>query len=293
MGSIADRSEVPWRGRNFEDFYSDLSEDPKKVDIRKDIEDFVWRYFSALELPTEPTLYDYLVLSLREKDVIATFNWDPFLAQAITRNVSLCNHQRVLFLHGDVTTRYREDQNGKIFCKRADTVRPYEIQWKKPPILFPVRRKDYQTDPFIKKQWKLMNMALQDAYVFTVFGYGAPTSDLEAVKLLSDGWGSPDARNLEEFEFIDLKPEEELKRTWSRFIHSHHYHVHDSFFDSSISRMPRRSAEGVWNRTQELQWDTDQAPAPAIGTVPLGELQNWYRPLILDERIFTGAPGDS
>ncbi|MHA1748548.1 MAG: hypothetical protein ACTSXN_02865 [Promethearchaeota archaeon] len=33
-----------------------------------------------------PTIYDYLILSLRKKDVIATFNWDPLLVQAAWKN---------------------------------------------------------------------------------------------------------------------------------------------------------------------------------------------------------------
>jgi hypothetical protein len=32
-----------------------------------------------LELPDHPTVYDHLLLSLRKKDAIFTFNWDPFL----------------------------------------------------------------------------------------------------------------------------------------------------------------------------------------------------------------------
>ena len=39
-------------------------------------------YFSSLALPEHPSIYDYLVLGLRPKDVIATFNWDPFLMLA-------------------------------------------------------------------------------------------------------------------------------------------------------------------------------------------------------------------
>ena len=45
----------------------------------REIETRVDEYFADLELPGHPTIYDRLVLSLREKDLIATFNWDPFL----------------------------------------------------------------------------------------------------------------------------------------------------------------------------------------------------------------------
>ena len=37
-------------------------------------ENTLFEYFSSLALPDHPTIYDYLILGLREKDVIATFN---------------------------------------------------------------------------------------------------------------------------------------------------------------------------------------------------------------------------
>jgi hypothetical protein len=45
----------------------------------------VREYFAQLELPVEPTIYDALLLSLRDKDAVFTFNWDPFLFQAHLR----------------------------------------------------------------------------------------------------------------------------------------------------------------------------------------------------------------
>ena len=76
---------VPYsKGDNFEDVFSSLHDNkPEAADV---IEKFVASYFSSLELPNHPTIYDHLVLSLRDKDFIATFNWDPFLYQACRRN---------------------------------------------------------------------------------------------------------------------------------------------------------------------------------------------------------------
>ena len=42
-------------------------------------------YFHSLRIPPTPTLYDHLLLALRKKDVVATFNWDPLLLQAAKR----------------------------------------------------------------------------------------------------------------------------------------------------------------------------------------------------------------
>lgn len=66
--------------QNFETLYSGLVSDPTSTDVVVDIEKCVWSYFSTLELPDHPTIYDHLVLSLREKDLIATFNFELVLS---------------------------------------------------------------------------------------------------------------------------------------------------------------------------------------------------------------------
>src|SRR5688500_11227945 len=73
-----------WRidpNQNFEDIFSNLYE---QGDTEKctELEAAIKNYFGNLELPDTPTIYDHLVLSLRDTDIIATFNWDPFLIEA-------------------------------------------------------------------------------------------------------------------------------------------------------------------------------------------------------------------
>jgi DICT domain-containing protein len=64
---------------------------------------------------------------------------------------------------------------------------------------------------------------MKSAWVVTVFGYSAPTSDAAAIAVLSESWGIPEERNLEEIEIIDIRPDEELASSWALFIHTHHY----------------------------------------------------------------------
>ncbi|WP_461453363.1 hypothetical protein [Mucilaginibacter sp.] len=91
---------------NFEDLYSKLyDENPNSNGIRS-IEARVRAYFSDMQLPDEATLYDYLVLSLRPRNLIATFNWDPFLYQAWCRNKHIGDLPYVAFLHGNVAIGY-------------------------------------------------------------------------------------------------------------------------------------------------------------------------------------------
>lgn len=63
---------------NFEKLYSNLYESNIDPSLLKEIDGQVYNYFKSMKLPEEATIYDYLVLSLRPRDVIATFNWDPF-----------------------------------------------------------------------------------------------------------------------------------------------------------------------------------------------------------------------
>ena len=71
------------------------------------IETEIYNYFDAPRLPPTPTLYDHLMLALRKKDVIATFNWDPLLLQAARRCSSPgAEFPRLLFLHGNVLSGF-------------------------------------------------------------------------------------------------------------------------------------------------------------------------------------------
>lgn len=65
--------------------------------------------------------------------------------------------------------------------------------------------------------------------MFTIFGYSAPKTDISAIELLKEAWGTAEKRNLEEIEIIDIRSEEDLRQTWDEFIHSHHYTTHSNF----------------------------------------------------------------
>src|SRR4051794_30527141 len=64
---------VDFENKDFEAIYSSLTDRPELKDLREEIEGRIRDYFRTLSLPNSPTLYDVLVLSLRKKDLIATF----------------------------------------------------------------------------------------------------------------------------------------------------------------------------------------------------------------------------
>lgn len=248
---------------DFEAIYSDISLDPKKEELKLIIEQKIQDYFYSLELPDEPTLYDHLILSLRSKDVIATFNWDPFLAKAIMRNLHIIEEPpTILFLHGNVTYAYCEDcKTGfplKDKCPNCGTL------LKRAPLLYPVKEKNYQSNLVIKAHWSGFKHYLKQAWAITIFGYSAPKTDIDAVNLMKEAWGSTDKRNLEQTEIIDIQDEDQLIETWSPFIHSHHYDIHRSFYDSYIAKFPRRSGEALLAQLMECQWlDPQEFPKNA------------------------------
>lgn len=229
---------------NFELFFSDLFLDARNKALIEELEKTIRGYFCNLILPAHPTLYDHLILSLREKDVIATFNWDPFLWQA---GIRIYNQYqitdklpKIFFLHGNVAICFDPIE------KRKQDISLYNSQKNKIcKLLYPIRQKNYQQDNFILQEWKAVQRYLSEANILTIFGYSAPKIDQEAIELLQAGWGNEDERKLEQIEIIDLKSKSELSMTWKSFIHSHHYTVENDFYRSFIAKYPRRSVEAM------------------------------------------------
>ncbi len=201
-------------GKEFEEVYSLLSQDAKYSAVLRELEKAVFDYFSALHLPRTPTIYDVLLLSLRQKDVIATFNWDPFLIQAWQRSAKLTDKlPTLLFLHGNVAHGYCDRDNyqglrGQLCTKCGGALQPDKL-------LFPVATKNYSSDPAIRKAWEVTREALKNALMVTTFGYSAPASDKDALSIMSEAWGKPANRQFEVFEMIDIKSRDELYASWN------------------------------------------------------------------------------
>lgn len=83
---------------DFELIYSKLAELEEHRDLVRMLENEVAKCFRSLELPDKITVFDYLILSLTEKDIIISFNWDPLLLQAYRRNTIVGNLRNWHFL---------------------------------------------------------------------------------------------------------------------------------------------------------------------------------------------------
>lgn len=216
--------------------------------IREKVEDQVYEYFDKIQIPEFPTIYDLLLLSLRKKDLVATFNWDPLIVQAYRRNGNKFDLPNLLFLHGNVEAGFCESdvQNGLKGFPCNTCGKPLE----KTPLLYPITEKNYDSNGFLNSQWKTLQKYIKSAFWITFFGYSAPESDTRAINLIKSAWGEVKDRNMEQIEIINIEPEEELRKSelWEPFIHSHHYDIWKHFFKSWMANHPRRTGEAYHNQ---------------------------------------------
>lgn len=266
---------------NFEVIYSMLCGRDEYSKNRKEVEERIRAYFISLNVDDEACIYDYLLLSLQPKDVIATFNWDPFLVQCYIRNDYKFHGKlpRIVFLHGNVEVAYcpkcmlaaRRDN----FCQKC-----YE-ELMPSRLLYPIQQKNYDNDCYIKSQWEQLEFFLQDAYMMTIFGYSAPESDGSAKEKIFDAWRNRN-RNKQRFDIVEIvdKPNcsiEALQNNWDNFIYSHHSRVYDNIFDSFALKHPRRSGEAFIKQNIEANFIPDNSPPM---TKCLDELWEWYENII-------------
>ncbi len=245
LSDILSGIDIHTQSNNLEDIYSELSLRLECKEIVCQLEKRLYDYFLSLELPDNPTVYDFLVLSLTSKDVIATFNWDPLLIQAYVRCYSLTDNLPHIFcLHGNVAMGFcsvhhefgTTDAECPICGKTLSPIK----------LLYPVTQKDYTSDEYIKGCWEATECIIKESYMITIFGYSAPASDKKAVDLLKKAWGNLEKRQFEEVSVIDVIKEEDIIKRWNKFIYSHHYKYTNNFFDSYLGMFPRRSCETIF-----------------------------------------------
>lgn len=289
IGYIFVKHGVKYDGENFEAVYDQLSKSCKHKELVQEIEAAVEEYFRGMELPDEPTIYDYLILSHRSKDIIATFNWDPFLAQAYQRNMGVIgfeNMPRIVFLHGNVSI------GACISCKnkgwvynRCDSCGK---QFTPSRLLYPVSDKNYSANPLLFGEWSELQHHLEHAYFVTVFGYSAPVTDAAARKLLLDVWKMNQVKDFALIEIIDIKSSEEVKSSWADFIVRDNYAIYDDFFNTYAAMHPRRSCDAYAMATlQQNPWPDN----PFIKGQSLRMLQDWTIKLVNEESGVLSSKG--
>lgn len=248
------------RMRNIERIASKLVA-RRENDILARIDNKIRQYFAKLRLPDSLTTYDHLVTSLRSKDLIATFNWDPLLLQAYRRSRLLRDQLPTLaFLHGCVSQGVCRQcsELGTLPDRCPQCGRPLETT----PVLLPVAEKNYEEHDVIRDAWERTRAAMSDALVVTVFGYGAPRTDRAAVKLLRAAAMSADyeLREQRQLEIVDTAPVDVIQERWSRFFTRSHYTIVPALQNTLLGRFPRRACEGLIAATAFLDPWPDMPP---------------------------------
>ena len=254
--------------RNFEAIYSELVSEPRHARIIEEIEVRIDGYFSGLSLPNRATIYDLLLISLRPTDAVITFNWDPFLFDAYQRNRDAVPLPEIFFLHGNVRIGACPEHDR--WGKRNGRCPDCRQHFTDVPLLYPIRQKNYSADPYIRRNWEAAKTLFMEAFTITIFGYGAPDSDTDAVELLRRAWFTQRTRTFEHIEIIDIALKTHLHDRWSPFTPTSHYEVKAAFEQCRIARWPRRTCESLfYPMTQGLP--CEDFPLPSTGSI--AELQ--------------------
>lgn len=278
LGPVLKSYNVYYEDIDFESMYDDLVTSGNYPELVKEIKGRVQEYFSQLSLPERATIYDYLVLSLREKDLIASFNWDPFLALAWHRNSRAVKLPKMVYLHGNVEIAACLECHVKDF--KGNICQKCQNPFTSTPLLYPVKQKNYNAHPFIEAEWNELRLFFKHAYFLTIFGYAAPETDVEARGLLLDAWKDNPTFELAQIEIIDKKPQKQLTKTWKEFFCRDHYGISKSIWHSYLFHYPRRSCEAFAMATLQLSpWKDNPFPR----TTSLSKLQKWARLLWFEE----------
>ena len=261
--------------QNFENIYSELYE-KQEHDKLKVIERAVEDYFVQLCLPDVPTIYDHLVLSLTNKDLIASFNWDPLLLQAYVRN-------RKIWSYVTKTSLLAWKRCSWVLCENDRRYGPFGTHCpicnkplKRMDLLYPTKTKNYTDNIFIRDFWKMFKDYYRNAFMTTIFGYSAPKSDTEARSAMREVFKIKTTNDFDQIAFVDIQEEEIVLDNWEYFIHTHHYDMDNDFYKSFLANHPRRTEKSYVAQYLAAEF-IDNIPIPTNLDFP--QLWNWFTDL--------------
>ena len=286
LHEVLQRNGVSSSGSDFEMVYQALVAEPSKKPVAEEVQQAIRSYFAEIQIPTGTTLYDELLLSLRPTDVIATFNWDPLLAQAYKRNRELVLLPRILFLHGNVELGACIEHQQKGFLEHSCPTCHQALAPQK--LLYPIAEEEYELDPLIANEWIEFRDTIEEAYLITIVGYAAPQSDVAARTAMLETWRSNPSRDFGEIMIVDIKSRSEVQTSWGEFFVRDHYGISEHLRRTWLFNHPRRSCDHFAMATLQQRPCTNQ-PLPEFSE--LADLQEYARKLMEEERALqSGTP---
>lgn len=259
---------------DFELLYSSIHNKTEFAALTNLLEESIRAYFESLVIPDEVTYYDYLILSLTSKDAIISFNWDPFLLQAYQRNLCISNLPNLIFPHGNVGVGLCDACHIKGY---ANSLCPNCMKdLKNMPLLFPVGEKNYNKQPIIKNEWDLAKDFLSKAAGITVYGFGAPETDTEALELMKSAYQESNVKEIAPFTIINLRREKDNQmRKWKDFISSRMVLFYEKIEESLLWQNPRVSLETLFDAILQQHPRENSKPYKAFNN--LKELQDFVK----------------
>lgn len=249
LNKFPELTELVTEHPNLEDLYSELSQDPKYQDILERLDLAIREYMASLHCGSPINLYDKLMLSLTSRDYIATFNWDPFLAQSyyymsyITKDLP-----HIIYLHGNVAIGYCE--NCHITGYMWDKCQNCKEQFTPVPLLYPVKEKNYEQTPYIKGSWDALKTVINNSFMITFWGYSAPKSDTAALNIMHESFNNSETKNYKQIEIINIAEKSLLEEAYEGFIYKPtRISFVESFYQSAIANNPRRSCDCLIENT--------------------------------------------
>ena len=272
LEDLLDGSAMEDADTDFEAFFSSLA-DAGESELQDEIERRLYELFEGFAIAESVTLYDRLVLSLRRKDLIATFNWDPLLAYAYRRNGTLGTLPALAFLHGNV--RLGVCLRDERFGWNDDVCQVCDEPLAPSRLLYPVTSKDYSSDPVIVQQWKMVEWYIEGGYFLTIFGYSAPLTDVDARDRIVGAVQASDRKRFLQLEVIDPAAEKLLHGNLAPLVEGGvHYSTGERLDHSWLARHPRLTCEALFQATMMLEPIIDYRMPE---TEDLSELQEWAR----------------
>ena len=234
---------------NLEDLYSILSKEIHHQDLLERLDLAIREYMASLHCGRQINLYDKLMLSLTSRDYIATFNWDPFLAQSyFYMSYITSDLPTILFLHGNVAMGYC----GKchIVGYLWDVCQDCKQQFTPVPLLYPIKEKNYEQNAYIKNSWDTLKKLINNASMITFWGYSAPKSDTAALAIMHEAFNNSETKKYKQFEIVNIAEESLLEEAYNEFTYKpSRISFIKSFFQSAIANSPRRSCDCLFENT--------------------------------------------
>ena len=250
---------------NLEDIYTELSlrsqNEPKIKEVCSILENEIRDYIGRFYYPrNQLSLYDLLILTLRRKDCIYTFNWDPLIYDARARvayemgrwlNKDATDYlPNIMYLHGNAKLGYclKDKQIGQIqgYCSKC------QQELKPMPLLYPTKKKHYSDGEYIEDAWKRLEHYNSLSPLLTVWGYSSPDSDNEAQEKIFQSWccqeridGCLHVNNkIKHLEVINTDRTTQFRNKWEKYTNPA---IPPSFYDniseSVLFKFPRSTIE--------------------------------------------------